>query len=319
MPTHELLIVHPTLADPPDHSMLTQELVRRLCDACEDASLKVHACSSRELRNKVARDLRDLTLIVVDPRKGARTSGDRDEFFSRLAAARTLILASAEPAESPWYREQFEVPVDFHAVFDIGFVPQVDKHDRPSVPYHFVFNAPTRSEKEAIARIPPPEGRPIPWALVGRPTASRLALTVQLMEGLAIGGVVYLPGKPDQLAPDGAFWQPTLGKHEKISASGLAAILEETTYYVWASAHDFACYESIQFVTALRTGAVPAKIAGGEGSHGLWHVPGVFTSPQSFCTAAHREGAQALYQRARDFYLSKGLLATHLEKALEHV
>src|SRR5918994_3650397 len=153
MPTHELLIVHPTLADPPDHSMLTQELVRRLRDAGEDASLKVHACSSRELRNKVARDLRDLTLIVVDPRKGARTSGDRDEFFSRLAAARTLILASAEPAESPWYREQFEVPVDFHAVFDIGFVPQEDKHDRPSVPYHFVFNAPTRSEKEAIARI----------------------------------------------------------------------------------------------------------------------------------------------------------------------
>jgi len=144
------------------------------------------------------------------------------------------------------------------------------------------------------------------------------------MEEFAAGGFVYLPGKPNQSAPVGATRQPRLGKHEKIGASGLAAVLRQTNYYVWTSAHDFAHYESMRFVAALGAGAIPCKIASGEISQGLYsqglsHVPGVFPSPQSFCAAAHREGAQALYQRARDFYLSKGLLATHLEKALERV
>jgi hypothetical protein len=241
-----------------------------------------------------------------------------------LTSARKLVLASAEPAQSPWYKAELKFLPTLDAVFDVGFISQEEEHDFPHVAYHFVFNGPTSTEKEAIAELPTVRERPIPWALVGHPTAGRLALAARLMEDFAAAGFVFLPGKPNQPVPVAFTRQPRLGKHEKIGASGLAAVLRQTTYYVWTSAHDFAHYESMRFVAALGVGAIPCKIACGEisqghSSYGHSHVPGVFPSPQSFIAAAHTEGAQALYQRARDFYLSKGLLATHLEKALERV
>jgi hypothetical protein len=321
--TQYLLIVRPTHVGML-HSMLSEELARRLQYACTEASCKARPCSSRELLDMSAEELRDLTLIIVNARLCATTSGNTEGFLSQLTSARKVILASAEPAQSPWYKAELNFLPTLDAVFDVGFTSQEEEHDFPDVAYHFVFNGPTSTEKEAIAELPPARERPIPWALVGHPTPGRLALAARLMEEFAAGGFVYLPGKPNQSAPVGATRQPRLGKHEKIGASGLAAVLRQTNYYVWNSAHDFAHYESMRFVAALGVGAIPCKIASGEISQGLYsqglsHVPGVFPSPQSFCAAAHREGAQALYQRARDFYLSKSLLATYLEKALERV
>ena len=104
-----------------------------------------------------------------------------------------------------------------------------------------------------------------------------------------------------------------------MSASGLAAVLSKSSYYVWTSAHDFAHYESFRFVAALRSGAVPCKIADDDTSQDVPEVPGTFPSVESFCSAVQREGAPSLYRLARDFYLSKGRLAAHLEEALELV
>ncbi len=153
-------------------------------------------------------------------------------------------------------------PLRFDAVFDVGFVSREDEHRLSEVAYHFVFNGPTRDEEQTMAELSPPPERPIPWALVGYPTARRLELAEQLTEELDPGGFVFMPGKPGRTNPDGSLqWPEPLARHEKMSASGLAAVLSSSSYYVWTSAHDFPHYESFRFVAALRSGAVPCKIA----------------------------------------------------------
>jgi hypothetical protein len=96
-------------------------------------------------------------------------------------------------------------------------------------------------------------------------------------------------------------------------------VLSKSSYYVWSSAHDLAYYESFRFIVAVRSGAVPCKIAHDGISQGLSDIPGVFPSVAALCLAVQEEGASSLYRLARDFYLSKGSLATHLEEALKRV
>jgi hypothetical protein len=69
----------------------------------------------------------------------------------------------------------------------------------------------------------------------------------------------------------------------------------------------------------VRSGAVPCKIAHDGISQGLSDIPGVFPSVAALCLAVQEEGASSLYRLARDFYLSKGSHATHLEEALKRV
>ena len=258
-------------------------------------------------------------MLMVNPLQCIRTSGNGPALLSAVASAHKRILASVEPVESAWYGEQFTIPVHFDAVFDIGFVPQQEKHRLSDVPYHFVFNGPTKREEQTIAGLSPPQKRSIRWALAGYPTAGRLALATQLTEEWDAGGFVFMPGKPGRPASDRSTWRPALARHEKISPSGLAAVLSETSYYVWTSAHDFSHYESLRFVAALRAGAVPCKLTDGGSSQELSQIPGSFSSVQSFYAAAQEEGVPSLYRLARDFYLSKGFLAAHLEEALELV
>jgi hypothetical protein len=265
-------------------------------------------------------ELGEATLLVVSPFECVATCGDRDAFVSAFASARRRILASVEPVGSSWYEKQFMFPLRFDAVFDVGFVPREGEHRRPKVAYHFVFNGPTRDEEQTISALAPPQERPISWALVGYPTTQRLELAARLTEELDPGGFVFMPGKPSPPNPDGSPGSPQpLARHEKLSPSGLGAILSKSSYYVWAQAHNFTHYESFRFVTALRSGAVPCKVADADTSTDLSEIPGIFPSVESFRSAVQDEGAPSMYRQARDFYLSKGLLAAHLEGALELV
>ncbi len=144
----------------------------------------------------------------------------------------------------------------------------------------------------------------------------RLDLATRLTEEFDPGGFVFMPGKPSKFASDRSNGPRGLGRYDKISPSGLAAILARTSYYVWTSAHDFAHYASLRFVAAIRAGAVPCTVADVESLQKNLQLPGIFSSVRSFRVVAQEEGAPSMYRLARDFYLSRGSLSTHLEKAL---
>ena len=331
MRTLNIVVVRPAGEGVFRHSMLHDELARRLVLACQDgaeqsgaeqsgAQQSVAVRTSRELCGLDAESLAEATLLVVSPFECVATSGDRLAFVSALASARRRILASVEPVGSPWYEKQFLFPLGFDAVFDVGFISREDEHRLPEVAYHFVFNGPTKDEEQTISSLAPPQERPIRWALVGYPTTQRLELAARLTEELDPGGFVFMPGKPSRPNPDGSPGPPQpLARHEKLSPSGLGAVLSKSSYYVWTQTHNFRHYESLRFVVALRSGAVPCKVADSDTSKNLSEIPGTFPSVESFCSEVQEVGATAMYRLARDFYLSKGPLAAHLEEALELV
>jgi hypothetical protein len=312
---YRLLIVHPESDNAlyreyrePD-LLLLATLARRLFAACKERLWEVAVCSSRELLNLTTNQLNRATTAVVDPIECAATSGDRSKFFSRLTSARKRIIVLAEAAESTRYSQQFHLPANFDAVFDIGFVSQGNKHPFADVPYHFVFNGPTEEEERAVASLSPSQERCIPWAVVGPRTPDHLNLVAELTDHkLYPGGFCFLPHPSQQ------------GRKGKglLSSSGLAAVLSKTNYYVWSSDDSFTYYESSRFIQALLAGAVPCKI---DSDHS-WEqsgIPGIFPSVRSFCVRAQEEDYWSMYCSAREFYASKGPLAEHLEKALRLV
>lgn len=289
--------------------LLLATLARRLVAACRERLWEVAVCSSRKLLNLTTNQLSRATTAVVDPVECAATSGDRSKFFSRLTNARKRIMVLAEAAESTRYSQQFHLPANFDAIFDIGFVPQGDKHPFADVPYHFVFNGPTEEEERAIATLSPSQERPIPWAIVGLRTPNHLNLVAELTDHkLYPGGFCFL-AHPSQ--------QGRKGKG-LLSPSGLAAVLSKTNYYVWSSDDSFAYYESFRFIQGLQVGAVPCKIDGSHPCEGA-DIPGIFPSVRSFCARAQEEDYWSMYCSAREFYVSRGSLAEHLEKALHLV
>jgi hypothetical protein len=280
-----------------------------LFTALEEESWKVTLRSSYELCETIMDGSSDAILAVVDPVGCAAASRDRSEFFAKLTAASRRIAISAEAVEDTRYVQQLRLPVDFDAVFDVGFVSQRDKHPNSNVPYYFVFNGPTRQEEQIIAELPPSQERPIPWAVVGHQNPEHLRLVAGLIDyKLYPGGFVFL--------------QP-LSQMRKgrapLNSSELSAVLSNTNYYLWSSQHSSTYYESFHFVEALLAGAVPCKI---DGVH-FWEnseIPGIFPSVQSFCEKVREEGSwPSMYCLARNFYMSKGSLAEHLEEALRLV
>jgi hypothetical protein len=312
---HRLLIVHPESDSAPYREyqqpdpFLPATLARRLFAACRERSWEVAVCSSGKLLNMTIDQLSRATLAVVDPVECVATSGNEQIFFDKLTNARKRIIVSAEAAESTRYGEQFRLSTDFDAVLDIGFVSQGDKHSFPDVPYHFVFNGPTGEEEQALADLSPEQERSIPWAVVGPRTSNHLNLVAELVN--------------DKLYPGGfCFLQHLSHQGRKgtglLSPSGLSAVLSKTNYYVWSSDDTFAYYESFRFVQALLVGAVPCKIASGHS----WResdIPNVFPSVRSFCAKVQEEDYWSMYCASREFYLSRGLMAEHLEKALRLV
>jgi hypothetical protein len=312
---HHLLIVHPESEgalyreyQEPD-PLLLAALARRLFASCRERSWEIAVCSSRELLDMTTDQLSRATPAVVDPLECAATSGDEPVFFSKLSSARKRIMVLAEAVESTRYGQQFRLPTNFDAVFDVGFVSQRDKHLFPEVPYHFVFNGPTREEEQVLAELSPSQERCIPWAVVGPRTPNYLNLVAELMDyKLYPGGFCFLQ-HPSHQGRKGA---------GLLSYSGLSAVLSKTKYYVWSSDDSSAYYESFRFLQALLVGAVPCKIDGGHSWEGSG-IPGIFPSVRSFCARMQDEDHWSMYCSSREFYMSKGLLAEHLEKALRLV
>ncbi len=297
---HQLLIVYPG-----NGCAFYQELARRLFIACKEKLREVALFSSRELGNVATDQLSSATLVVLDPIECAATSSDRSEFISKLALARKRIMVLTEAVEGTGDEPQVQLPVDFDAIFDIGFVPRRDKYPFAEAPYHFVFNGPTKEEERVIATLSPSK-RYIPWAVVGPQDLDHCNLVAELTNyKLDTGGFCFL--------------QPSFSQGKKgkglLSSSGLTAVLSKTSYCVWSSDDSFAYYESFRFIQALIAGAVPCKV---DGNHS-WEesdIPGIFPSVRSFYARVQEEGYWSMYCSAREFCMSKGPLAEHLERAL---
>lgn len=309
MPSPRLLVVHPTIAGESYRDTGDQALAWRLLAGFEDVSWRAGLCSSREVCDLAAEEVSAATLIIISPFRCLGSSGNQPAFLSRVATAHKRILASLGPVEDPWYEKRFTSPIRFDAVFDLGFVSQADRHRVSDVPYHFVFNGLTSEEERILTNLSYSEGRCIPWALVGDRNQTNFDLLAKLLE--------------HQVDPGGfCFLHPRLHAknkaHRMLSGLGLSKVLSKTSYYLWASDYPFAYYESLRFVYALLAGAVPCKID----SCYLWEnveIPNIFPSVRSFQTKVQAEGYSSMYSSAREFYVPKGRLAEHLEKALHLV
>lgn len=245
-----------------------------------------------------------VTVAVVSPWECVRWIASKEKFLSQIALARKRILVLAEAVETGWFTRQFELPVQYDALIDVGFASQKHKLPNFELPYRFLFNGPTRQEEQKMARTPSSERR-IPWTFVGHSKEDRVKLAAELVEKIDPGGFLFLP-KPGSGVKEGK---------GAISPSGLASVLSQTRYYVWRSHHEFAYYESFRFIDAILQGAVPCKIDGGN----VWKrsgIPGIFPSVEALGDRIKGEGFSSMLESARKFYSSQGRLADRLEEAL---
>jgi hypothetical protein len=279
-----------------------------LFTALEEESWKVTLRSSYELCETIMDGSSDAILAVVDPVGCAAASRDRSEFFAKLTAASRRIAISAEAVEDTRYEQQLRLPVDFDAVFDVGFVSQRDKHPNSNIPYYFVFNGPTRQEEQIIAELPPSQERYIPWTLVGYQTPEHLDLVAALMDyGPYPGGFVFLPR-----------FRRTKQRDVPLNPTELMAVLSRTKYYVWSAPRSSKYYDSARFIQALLAGAVPCEIGSGHSRENS-NIPVLFSSVRSFCERVREEDYWSIYRMVRECYISKGSLAEHLGRALRLV
>jgi hypothetical protein len=294
---------------PDGGSVFHEKLARRLGAAAEEGSQEALVRSSAEVCEMDGEQLALTTLGIVSPWECAQFIGSKEKLFSRLSVAKKRVMILAEAVEAKWFGLQFRLPVRYDALIDVGFASQRDR--LPSgfdLPYHFLFNGPTREEAQAIELALVPSERRIPWAFVGHTKVDRVKLAAELVNELDPGGFVFLP-------------TPGSGVREgkgMISPSGLAHVLSNTRYYVWRSHHEFAYYESFRFIEALLAGAAPCKVD----IEGTWkqpEIPNVFPSVRALRRCIESEGFAAMLGSARQFYLSRGRLADHLEEALRFV
>jgi hypothetical protein len=303
MQTETLAIVRPPNAG-------DQELVSRLIEGFGDASRRVAVYSPPEVCTLSAEDLGGTTLLVASPAQCIEQSGDESGFLSRVAGAHKRILAWAGPVDGTGYRGRLSRGIDFDAVFDLGFVPQGDNHSGISeVPYYFVFNGRTREEEPLSDEPDHPDERTIPWVLVGPKTEKNRDLLGELFEHDADpGGFCLLNARLKNMAAPG----PMIGGPQ------LSAVLSRARYSLWSADRPLAYYESFRFIGPLLAGTVPCKIDPDLVSEEL-AIPGVYASVAAFQKEAKEIGYGAMYRRARDFYVSGGLLAEHLSGALSLV
>jgi hypothetical protein len=303
MQTETLAIVRPPTAG-------DRELVSRLIEGFGDASRRVAVYSPPEVCTLTAEDLGPTTLLVASPAQCIEQSGDESGFLSKVAGAQKRILAWAGPVDGSGYRGRLRRGIDFDAVFDLGFVSQSDKHSEVSeVPYHFVFNGRTREEEPLAEEPDHAEERTIPWVLVGPKTDKNRELLAELFEqGADPAGFCLLHARLKNMAAPG----PMIGSPQ------LSAVLSNARCFLWRADRDAMYYESFRFIGPLLAGTVPCKIDPDLASEGL-AIPGVYATVAAFQTEVREVGYGAMYRRARDFYVSGGLLADHLSGALSHV
>jgi hypothetical protein len=283
-------------------------LASRLSRGFSDASQSVAVYTSPELCALAPEDLSNITLLVVSPKQCIEASGDEAVFFSKVACASKRILASVGPIHSPRYLARLRRGIHFDALFDLGFAAQNDSHFEVSdIPYHFVFNGLTR-EEEPLAPEPANQAeRTIPWVLVGpRSDRNRDLLGALFEHQINPGGFCLLQARMKNTIPP----EPVLGGPQ------LSAILSKARYYVWGAERNGMYYESFRFINSLLAGTVPCKI---DPAAAGFDVPGVYASVAAFDREVRDIGYSGMYRRARDFYVSRGLLGEHLSEALRLV
>jgi len=303
MQTKTLAIVRPHAAG--DH-----ELAGRLSKGFRASSQAVTMYLSSEVCVLSDEVLSGTTLLVASPKRCIETSGDESVFLSKVACAQKRILASIGRVDSSGYLGRLQRGIHFDAVLDLGFASQEDRHAEISeVPYHFVFNGPTR-EEELLAKEPAnPEERTIPWVLVGPKSESNRDLLGELFEqGVDPGGFCLLQARV--LSKSTA--------HPLLGSQGLSAVLSKARFYLWSADREAAYYESFRFIEPLLAGTVPCKIESDLAAEGP-DIPGVYASVSALQAEIRDEGYLAMYRRARDFYISGGRLAKNLTEALRLV
>lgn len=283
-----------------------KQLARRLASACEEKSRTAKLLSSAEVRDMDDDRLAGETTLIVNPWECTYKIGPPEKFFSRLSAARKRITVLAEAVEIEWFKKQFRLPMQHDMMIDIGFASQESKLHDFDIPYRFLFNSPTRRDERTIMRADPSR-RTIPWAYVGHYRETRMKLAAELVEKFDPSGFVFLTKGGAVMEGRGT-----------IGPLGLSSVLSKTKYYVWNSHHEFEYYESLRFMEAIMAGAIPCKID----SRVNWKkldAPGIFSSVQELADSARNEGFTSMWRSARDFYLSRGRLADHLEEVLKDV
>lgn len=298
----KLLIVYPQAG-----SAFYETLGRRLLVSCEEKSRDVTLRSAAEVCEMEFGSLDETTVAMIAPAQCRHGLPDREKFFRSVSGARKRLMVLAESVETEWFENQFKVPLEFDALIDLGFVSQEEKLNGFETPYLFLFNAPTREERQAVERASA-TGRKIPWATVGHERRDRVQLAHDLFSEWDPGGFVFLP-------PAGVMIKKENGM---IGPDGLHALLEKTQYYVWESLHEYDYYESFRFREALLAGAMPCKIDRRKD----WQdtgIPGIFPSVEAFAETARDKGFEVILDSAKEFYFSHGLLSDSLEGVLERV
>jgi hypothetical protein len=294
LPTGPLVIVYPARGN-----AFNIELALRIFSVARRLREDVASLSSDTLDDRAPRLSHGIAAIVSPSEcalSGARSIRRLKEFAARFAIV-------AESVGTPRYRGHFNLGLTYEALIDIGFVSQEAQHPFPSVPYRFLFNAPTPEERVLISSQER-SARPIPWAVIGHYTAERLRLVNQLLERVGPQGFVFLPPLLLVQQDQACFSPPTI-----------RSVLSQTRYYVWCSHHQFPYFESLRFLDGLLAGAVPCKLDAGElASSG---IPGIYSSLEALCDQLTSTNLWSAYEEARSFCLSKGLLPDHLQAILD--
>lgn len=306
MKKRPLTIVYPTYGDA-SH----KHLARRVAVACEDLSLPVAVYDSNEFTLMDEVNSRDQALMIVMPSECIAVGGSNAAFLSKVSATGKRLLLLSTALEDKKVKAQLELPIEYDAFVDVGIVYQKNKYLSTGIPYRFLFDGASRSERRTLERQPS-GGRPIPWALVDVMKRTRAMLLAELVENLDPGGFVLLHKNREAM--------PELSGNTswKLNSEDLSRILSRTKYYVWNSLPGFEYYESQRLRTALLSGAVPCKIDR-PGSSGGLDVPWVFPSVSDLEVCIKKVGFKGMFQRSRKFYLSRGLLSENLEEVLKDV
>lgn len=292
----------PMIVYPYAGSVFYQDLGRRLAKACREKSMPVHLCSSAELRDMNAASLQDTTVLIVNPWECVHELPAKTKFYSKLSKAGKRVMVLAEAVGFKWFDAQFKLPITYDSLIDVGFTSQKAVLKDSSLPYSFLFHGLTQDEEERVLRISS-FGRPIPWAFVGHRRDDRIQIAAELIEKVDPAGLVFIPNTGQGIRE---------GKG-MIGPSGMSLSLARTQCYVWRSLHDLRYYESFRFREAILAGAAPCKIDP-QIQWENYNIPGIFGSVEEFAETLNIEGFEALQKKAKDFYISGGRLADHLEE-----